>query len=428
MGADVYRHWRAKLDGRSDQFFPTMYPATELGVVSLENPQPGLWLVSRGGGYVNGVKQERTYLPLQIWLVDEHGNTSHTWDDGLFVRGKIGLDVIEADAVARAWLFGKDDLSTDWTGPKALTIHERDHWIENDQLWPWDPPRPVQSSEPAAIEFEATVVTAVTETTVAPPARGSQPGDNSGDLTGYRGMRERIKGEIAEAINFFARNPIKTKSDADKCENWRKRIWQLGQDADDMRKEEKAPHQEIVKEIDGRWMPLVQEAKDASKVLEQTADTWVKAEQRRLRDEAEKKAREEFLAEQKRRAEERERLEAERKQAEAERAKMEADDPIAAMTGSLPELPELPPEPEPVETFAPVIETPKIMIGTTGNRRSAKTGPATATIVNLEAAAIFYARQKNPDLIKLVQKLADKAAKAGAAVDGVRMSFAEAAE
>jgi hypothetical protein len=147
-----------------------------------------------------------------------------------------------------------------------------------------------------------------------------------------------------------------------------------------------------------------------------------------LRDEAEKKAREEFLAEQKRRADERERLEAERKQAEAERAKMEADDPIAAMTGSLPELPELPPQPEPVETFAPVIETPKIMIGTTGNRRSAKAGPATATIVNLEAAALFYARQKNPDLIKLVQKLADKAAKAGAAVDGVRMSFQEAAE
>lgn len=427
MGDDVYRHWRAKLEGKSAAFLATMYPANELGVVSIENPQPGLWLTSRGGGYINGVKQDRTYLPLQIWLEDENGDKSHSWGEGLVVRGLIGQDVVEADAVARAWMFGKDDRSTDWTGPKAITTQERDHWLNNDHMWPWDPPPPVQT-QPETMEFEVAAIAVRTET-VAPLARGSQPGDNSGDLSGYRGLRERIKGEIAEAINFFTRNPIKTKSDADKCENWRKRIWQLGLDAEAARKDEKAPHQEIVKEIDGRWMPLVQEAKEAAKVLEQTADTWVKAEQKRLRDEAEKKAREEFLAEQKRRAEEHKRIQEERKRAEEERAKMEADNPIAALTGSLPDVPELPPEPESVEAFVPIIEAPKIMIGTTGNRRSAKEGPATATIVNLEAAARFYARQQNPDLVKLIQKLADKAAKAGAAVDGIRMSFQhEAAE
>lgn len=429
MGDDVYRHWRAKLEGKSAAFLPTLYQSNELGVVSIENPQPGLWLTSRGGGYANGVKKDRTYLPLQIWLEDENGNKSHSWREGLVVCGLIGQDVVDSDAVASAWLFGKDERSAEWTGPKAITTQERDHWLNNDHMWPWDPPAPVQAqTETMEMEFEVVTVATAVADVVAPPARGSQLGDNSGDLSDYRSLRERIKGEVAEAINFFRRNPVKTKSDADKCENWRKRIWKLATEAEDARKNEKAPHQEIVKEIDGRWMPLVQEAKDAAKVLEQTADTWVKAEQKRLRDEAEKKAREEFLAEQKRRAEERERLEAERKQAEAERAKMEVDDPIAALTGSLPELPELPPEPEPVEAFVPVIETPKIMIGTTGNRRSAKDGPATATIVNLEAAALFYARQKNPDLIKLIQKLADKAAKAGAAVDGVRMSFQEAAE
>lgn len=420
--SDVYAFWRASKTGSATASLlqPTLYPAVN-GVVSGENPQPGIWLISSGGGFRDGIKQEKTYLPMQVWLEDRSGNRANIWESGLKLCGTIGTDPATPDQLARRWL-----------GSRYLSVDDRDFWFTNSK-WPWDLPEPVAASPAKAsdVEFDA-VTTAVGDfglpDLAAPAAKGSVPGDNAGDAKSFQAMREQIRGEIAEAEVYFKRNPIKTKTDADLCENWRKRIWALSKEADQLRDKEKRPHDERAAEVQKRWKPLIDEAQAAARNLEQTADVWVKAEQRRLRDEAEKKAREEFEAEQKARAEARAKAEKERAEQEARIAAIAADNP--AIAAELPELPDLPPEPEPVEDFRPVIETPKVMIGTTGNRRSAKSGPATATIIDLKAAAAYFAGQNHPDMVALIQKLADKAAKARAEVPGIRMSWqaSEAAE
>lgn len=420
--SDVYTFWRASKAGSapSEALRPTLYPAVN-GVVSAENPQPGIWLISIGGGFRNGVKQEKTYLPMQVWLEDCSGNRVNTWEPGLNLCGTIGPDPATPEQLAHRWL-----------GHKYLSVDDRDFWLVNGK-WPWDLPAPAVAppTNAADVEFDVTT-TAIGDfglpELAAPAARGSVPGDNAGDTKSFQSMREQIRGEIAEAEVYFKRNPIKTKTDADLCENWRKRIWALSKEADQLRDKEKRPHDERAAEVQKRWKPLIDEAQAAARQLEQTADVWVKAEQQRLRDEAARKAREDFEAEQKARAEARARAEKERAAEEARIAAIAADNP--AIAAELPELPDLPPEPEPVEDFRPVIETPKVMIGTTGNRRSAKSGPATATIIDLKAAAAYFAGQNHPDMVALIQKLADKAAKARAEVPGIRMSWqaSEAAE
>jgi hypothetical protein len=77
---------------------------------------------------------------------------------------------------------------------------------------------------------------------------------------------------------------------------------------------------------------------------------------------------------------------------------------------------------------APIVVTPKILVGTTGNRRGAGSAAATATIVDLAAAAEHLAIIEHSELIALVQKCADRAAKAKASMPGIRMSWEPGAQ
>lgn len=414
---DVYAYWRKRLNGDEafDLMLPTSFPAVD-GKVSFENPQAGLWKINVGGGYRDGVKQPKKFVPMQVWLQDSAGVVVHQWRDGLVIGGTIDAEPATADRIEQRWL-----------GAVALSKADREFYAENGR-WPEDPPEPVNVPARDLIELETVETTTVFPLgNTPPPAKGSVLGDNAGNLSAFQAMREQIKGEIAEAQIYFTKNPIKTKADADKCENWRKRIYDLMKKADAQRDAEKRPHDEAAAAVQKLWKPLIDEAKSAASGLQETADIWVKAEQTRLRKIAEEEARARLEEDRKRQAAEREKLAKERAEEEARLAQIAADNPTIA--SELPELPELPPEPEPVPDVI-VVDTPKIMLGTTGNRRSAKAAPATAAIVDLKAAAAFYAEQRHPDLIALIQKLGDKAAKARSSVPGIAMSWekAEAAE
>lgn len=404
---DVYAYWRASHKGvpGPDLLLPTMYPSLEGQPVSAENPQCGLWKIQVGGGYKNGVKQDKVYQPMQIWLKDSQGKVVSKWSDGLAIGGLI--DGIPAN---------EDQLAARWIGAVLLKKADRDFYVKNG-CWPEDPPPAVALTVKAIMSEPEPKAS-----DLPPPAKGSVPGDNEGDQTSFLIMRAKIKGEIAEAQSFFTKHPIQTKADADKCENWRKRIHELGKEADERRDEEKRPFMEKANEIQALWKPLVDEAKAGALSLQATADAWVKAEQDRRQKIAQDEAQKRLDAEREHQVKVRREAEEKRKAVEAERAEMMKSDPIAAITGSLPDLPELPPEPAPVAAVV-VVETPKIMLGTTGNRRSAKEAPATAVITDLKAAAAFYAGQSHPEMIKLIQKLADAAAKSRSEVPGITMSW-----
>lgn len=270
-----------------------------------------------------------------------------------------------------------------------------------------------------------TIKTEETETA----ARG--PGDNSGDLDTYQRMRAEILGDVAEATAFFAKTKITDKLLADKATDWGARLVKFAREAEKARLAENEPLRRQIEENDNKWKAIRDPALSKGEELRAAADAWGKAEVERIRKEQEEERRKKWEAEQ---AEIR-RQRAEAAAAEAKRRDEEAARAAAAGVTIAPEpepepLPELPLAPPP----PPVAPAPKLMLGTgaNGNRRSVKTSaPETATIVDLEAAAAFFARQKHPEIVTLVQKLADRAIKARAEIPGIQFSWqtkTEAAE
>ena len=375
MTTSVYGYWQARHKQPHDECKDRILPFEHW-----DHPQAGLWKINIGGGYKDGVKRPKKFVPMQIWWQTLSGEVSHEWRDGLILGGLIDGEPATSDQLAGRWI-----------GAEHLTKKAKDAYFAAGKQWPDDAP--------------------------------AGPGHNSQDLESFEDMSRAIMGEVAEIMNEIQRKPIKGLEDANRYENWRDRIAKLGKKADERRRELKKPHDDAAKAVDSEWFPIVRAAEKCSVTVKEVCDTWAKAEEKRIREEKIAEARAKFEAEQKAAEEKRAAEIAEFQRIEAERERMMEDDPIAAITGSMPELPLEPePLPEPVE-FKPVVEAPKILMGTTGTRRSARAEKATATIINLKAAAEYYAAQQHPDLIKLIQKLADAAAKSRATVPGIQMSW-----
>ena len=265
-----------------------------------------------------------------------------------------------------------------------------------------------------------------TEDTEQEPERG--PGDNSNDLDAYQQMRADVLGDIAEAQAYYARNKISDKPSADKASDWADRLIKASKAADKARLAENEPLRRQIEENDLKWKAVIGPASTQGNLLRKMADDWGKAEVERLRKIAEDEAKRKWEEEK-----------AERLRVfEEQQAKARAEREAQALQEEAAGVPPTPDEPEPTLDLPPppkpVIPEPKVMLGSgqSGNRRSVKTAaPETATIIDLEAAAAFYAQQRHPDLIALVQKLADRAIKARASVPGIKFSWenkSEAAE
>lgn len=88
---------------------------------------------------------------------------------------------------------------------------------------------------------------------------------------------------------------IKDKTKADQASNMADAIGSvkggIAKRADEMREALVRPHLEAQREINGQFKPLIDEAKALDAQLRRAAGAWVKAEQDRLRKEAEEKAR-----------------------------------------------------------------------------------------------------------------------------------------
>lgn len=388
-----------------------------------EQPQCGLWKIKLGGHYEDGVKQPRYFQPLQVWLCDPDDPERKAvrpadYRPGLKLVGMLDIDKpVEADKIASLWLRAT-----------FLSVKERDFYRDNGRRWPSDPPPPTDGGSRTPARDAATDGQTPRQGEAAtPPVAGGTAenpkavaGDNSGDLDAFRKMRGDLLGEIAEATAYFRNNPIANLDQAHKCENWADRIRKLTQKADKMREDEKAPFLEKCNEIQGRWKPLVDDGTVAVRMLTATGDAWARAETERRRKAAEAEAAATLKADQERQEAERQAALDRNTEIEAEREDMEVNDPIAALTGSLPEFVEVPPPPQPVA--APVVVVEAVQIGTARKRTAGKAAPATAIITSLKDAAVHLAALGDRDLIALVKKRADASAKTGVAYPGTRLS------
>lgn len=423
-GANVYRYWQKahKIPGspdqdalwRNDPELCALLVPTIGGPANSYHPQPGLWLINLSRAYIDGKKQPKSLVPMQIWLQDAEGTVYSKWQPGLLLGGKIDEEVVTSE-----------QLNDRWIGCKHLKKADRDFYVANNKRWPWDAPASAvvdAIGKPKDVPVrEQTAQQPAESAAVIPNGNIGAPGHNSGDPEGYEAMRAQIMGEIFEAQQWL-KKPLVVKADADRAENWRKQIAGLGAAALESKRKEKRPLEDQLAVIENKWAGVINSAKEQALALKAAADRWLDAENKRLRDEALAKARAEHEAAEKVRKEKAEAARKAAEEAEAARQRMQEDDPVAFFTGSAPPPVEMP-EPEPELKFDPVITVPKVLIGTQGNRRSAAAPKETAMIVDLSAAAAYYAGQNHPDLVALIQKLADKAAKSRASVPGIRMSW-----
>jgi hypothetical protein len=351
MSEPTYEYYHAALDGL-------------IGPIVETEPQPGFYRIKGPRGM---------WRPVAIW---REGN--ETWV-------MVGNDPAMSHPV---------DTGPTWLMCAKHPVHEDDYRAAIDiGRWLTDPPADVAPAEPKPDES-------------APPG----PGHNSGDPASFDAMRAELEGDIAEARAFYARNPLRTKVDADKCENWRDRIAKAGKAMDERRKGLVRPLQDEIDAINGQHFPVIRAAEAQSKTMGGLRDGWIRAEQERLRREAEAAARAKFEAE-------RAAAEAERKRLEEERAAKLRDDPVAALTEPDPEMPPVPEAPEPVAL------APKVMVGTGARRTSGSREPATAVVTDFKALAVHCIDNNYTELIDLLQKIANRAARGKGKLPGVRMSW-----
>jgi hypothetical protein len=436
-GKSVYALWNALNKGlEGATLFATAYPSVrEDGQGGQEDPQPGLWRIKVNKRYEDGKLVPPIYAPMQIWLADESGTVVHKWQPGLTIAGTINHQPVDGRRIIDRWMGAKPIT-------KAANLFHKD-----TGKWP-DEAEAIQVAGETAVAKQAEIERIARET--APPpisaklepvpepttsAVGSIPGHNSGEtdsftemksesraLVVFRNARVELVADIAEAQAYYAKKPIAVKLDADKCENWRKRIAAAGKQADKLRREEKKPIELLLEEIDARWNPLIRDAKTQSDAMQAITDAWVKAEQKRLNDEAAANAKAQLDKQREATRLANEAAAEQHRKEQAERDLLMKKDPIAALTSPEIEKPKpapLPPVPEKL-FVAPVA---KVMIGTAGARRSVKEAPATASITDLAKAVMHLVSVNDPELIKLVQKRADSAAKARSTFPGVFMSF-----
>lgn len=211
------------------------------------------------------------------------------------------------------------------------------------------------------------------------------------------GPLELLSDYIGTATAWFKKiGKIEDEKAANQAANYATELLRLKSEADRERDSKVRPHLEAQRQINGEYKPVIEDAEALAKQIKRACDDWLRAEKRRLEEEARKK----YEAERKAAEEERQRL-------EAERAKKMAEDPVAAMTEPEPELPMAPPPPEPV----------KVQVGGQRGRKMSLRTVTVYEISDYQAALAFAA--EHPDVRAAVEKVCRAAAKAGEKVPGL---------
>lgn len=234
------------------------------------------------------------------------------------------------------------------------------------QVWLWAAKHPV-AKDAAKTAFDT----------------GQFPGEIGHNLAAGLPLTEEIEEVAHQAVAWLDKNGITDATSKDMAANYKDRLLDLRKSADLQREVEKRPHLEASRAVDAKWKPSIDLAQISADRLREALTVYMRAE---------------LAAEEKRRA-----AEVARQKAEHE-AYLKAN-PMAEYTA----------EPEPEIVAAPV----KVQAG---GQRGRKTGLRTVTrvVVKDHAAALAFFAESD-DVRELVQKLAERATKAGVKVPGAEV-------
>lgn len=226
-------------------------------------------------------------------------------------------------------------------------------------------------------------------------------GDNSGSDDPFEAVMQELAGE-KEMADEFLRSPVKTQADADKAGIWAKRLSDLAKRADNLRVVEKEPHLAASRAVDDKWGAPVGQAKDLSVALKLHVEPFLKAKKREEEDRARKAAEE--AAALRRKAEEAARKAATDNDQKAEQQRAELL--------------------RQAEAADKAAEVKNAQAGRTGAKVSIRTEKVGVVTDYAKAAAALVA-MKHKDLIEIIDKLAQRAAKAGMPFDGMEVKEEE---
>lgn len=223
------------------------------------------------------------------------------------------------------------------------------------------------------------------------PTAGNMPSDPHEALTVEWEAEKEVGAEILA-------KPIKTQKDADQAAVFSKRIAAIAKKATDLHRVEKQPSLDESRRIDEHWRDLKTEPADMSKQVKRHLDAFLN-EQRKIEEERQRKAREE----------------AERKQREAEEAARkaaEAEEPDEAAQAEAQRLQ------EEAEAAQRETEARNAQAGRTGSKVALRTFTS-AEITDYDA--LLTALKDRPEIRELVQTLANRAAKSGVDLPGMKI-------
>jgi ribosome-associated translation inhibitor RaiA len=215
---------------------------------------------------------------------------------------------------------------------------------------------------------------------------GKWPGDIDSPAMGHNSGNAPIAEQIeilkGDARDWMTGRTLASQDDADMAANFATALSKLAKQADTERLEAVRPHLEEQRRINAEYQPIIEDAKQAAKVLDDAARKWVDAENARRRKEAEEAAR-----------------------AEAERIRKEAEDAGDWLTATAPE-PVMAPEVAPIKVG-----------GQFGNRTGGSRKKTEYVVTDY--AAFLAANVDHPDIQAAADKLAAKIGKAGVKCNGM---------
>lgn len=256
--------------------------------------------------------------------------------------------------------------------------------VDNGAPWP-DMSAPMAQPSPDRVAHENWQDTVAKEAEVAGLGHNNPPADALAE------MREQIESAIGATAGLKISTPI----EAGTAQGWRARLNELSKNADNNRKRERAPHDAAVEEIENRYRPLIKPPKARADELRDMLDEYATA----MRKHAQ--------------AEELARQQAQRDAEAAAAAHAQAaQDRLKAAAEDRP-LPPLPPPPPPPPPPAPA---PMSQIKGAAGKAATVTMEKFAIVTDWMMLATHYSG--NSELRAVLQKLADRDAKAGLQVPG----------
>jgi hypothetical protein len=103
---------------------------------------------------------------------------------------------------------------------------------------------------------------------------------------------EEIADLFDEAKNWLDGEPIANEDQAKAVSSLLNRLRRVANDADDARKDEKRPHDEAAKAVQGKWKPILDKADLAATAAKQALAPWLQQVEAKQREEAEAARRE----------------------------------------------------------------------------------------------------------------------------------------